>query len=321
MAAGEVLTTLHRIWKRREVHLTVVVVVLLAALWLVHRALGHFHLADVLASLRSMSVRELLLAVALTACAYLLLSLYDVLALRYIGSKLPWSTAAFAAFSAYAVAHNVGFSALSGGSVRLRIYTRAGLSALQIAQVVAFCTLTFALGACGLLGLSLLLEVRRASQLLHLSPLLITGIGASALTVVAVYLLLNIWNTASIRIGSAMLRFPGLKTALSQLVVAALDMCVAASVLYVLLPAGATNGFFPFMGLYLVAQAAGLISGVPGGLGVFESILLLLLPAVPPHQLLASMLAYRAIYYLLPFLCALVVLLLHEVHWPRRKQG
>jgi uncharacterized membrane protein YbhN (UPF0104 family) len=294
-------------------------IILLVALWLIHHALGHFHWADVLASLRAMPLRTLWQALALTTGAYLLLSLYDLLALRYIGSTLPWRTAAFAAFSAYAVAHSVGFSALSGGSVRLRIYTRAGLSPMQIAQVVAFCTLTFALGASGLLGLSLLLEVRRASQLLHLNPLMVTAVGASALTLVAVYLLLNIWNTASLRIGGLTLKFPGLLTALSQLVVAALDMCVAASVLYVLLPAGAAQ-FFPFMGLYLVAQAIGLVSGVPGGLGVFESILLLLLPAVPPHEMLASILAYRAIYYLLPFLTALAVLIVHEVHWPRRKK-
>jgi uncharacterized membrane protein YbhN (UPF0104 family) len=317
---GGIIATLRHIWQRRDVRIAVGLVVVVVALWVVHHALGHFNWADVLVSLRAMSARTLLVALALTTGAYLLLSFYDVLALRYIGSKLPWRTAAFAAFSAYAVAHSVGFSALSGGSVRLRIYTRAGLSAMEIAQVVAFCTVTFALGACGLLGLSLLLEVRSASNLLHLNPLLVTAIGASALTLVAVYLLLNIWNTASFRIGGATLRFPGVMTALSQLLVAALDMAVAASVLYVLLPAGAAQGFFPFMGLYLLAQFTGLVSGVPGGLGVFESVLLLLLPAAPPHEMLASILAYRAIYYLLPFATALVVLLIHEVHWPRRKQ-
>jgi phosphatidylglycerol lysyltransferase len=89
------------------------------------------------------------------------------------------------------------------------------------------------------------------------------------------------------------------------------------AVLYVLLPAQASIGFAAFAGVYLLALTAGAASNVPGGIGVFEFVLLLLLPGVPEDRLLGALVAYRAIYYFAPFAVALVLLGVHEL-WVHR---
>jgi phosphatidylglycerol lysyltransferase len=318
---SRMVTIFRAFLKRRSVSALLVLLFFVIAIWIVNRVLGHFHWSDVVAGLRQIPSRLLLTALGLTVCSYLLLSLYDLLALRYVGSQLRWRTAALASFTAYAVAHNVGFAALSGGSVRFRIYSREGLSASSIAQIVAFCSLTFALGACLLLGLSLMLDAKRASDILHVHRIVVESLGVVAIGLIGAYLAFNIWRTKPLPIGGFPLRLPGIRIATVQVVIASLDFCLAASVLYVLLPNGVAGTFWSFLSLYIIAVAAGMISGVPGGLGVFESILILLLPGAPPHQMLASIVAYRVIYYVLPFLCALVILALREAHLQQRLLG
>jgi phosphatidylglycerol lysyltransferase len=321
LRVNRMVTIIRTFLQRRSVAALLVLLFFGVAIWIVNRVLGHFHWSDVIAGLSQMPPRLLLMALGLTVCSYLLLSLYDLLALRYVGSPLRWRTAALVSFSAYAVAHNVGFAALSGGSVRFRIYSREGLSAGSIAQIVAFCSLTFALGACLLLGLSLVLDAKRASDILHVHRIIVAALGLIAIGTIVAYLAFNIWRTKPLPIGSFLLRLPGIRFATAQVVISSVDMCLAASVLYVLLPTGVVGTFWSFLSLYLIAVAAGLVSGVPGGLGVFESILILLLPGAPPHQMLASIVAYRVIYYVLPFLCALVILAAREAHLQQRLLG
>ncbi len=288
-----------------------------AAFWAIEHVLGEYHWDDVLASMAGIAPGAILTALAFTAGSYLLLILYDVLALRYVGATVPWTTTAAASFAANAVGHSVGFAALSGGSIRYRMYSGAGVGARQIAQVIAFCSLTFVLGTALLLGGSLLFEAPRAAAVLHVGLPWVYACGALATGTVVAYLLLNMLRRTPLSIRQWQLRLPGAPLALAQVAVAGVDLCITAAVLYVLLPAGATQGFTAFLALYLIALAAGVVSNVPGGLGVFETVLLLLLPGVPPHEALSALLTYRAIYYLLPFVIALVIVAGREA-WLRR---
>jgi phosphatidylglycerol lysyltransferase len=287
------------------------------ALWLVDRALGEYNWHDVTASLRLIDVKSLVFAFGLTIGSYLVLILYDVLALRYVNASLPGTTIATASFAANAVGHTVGLTALSGGTIRYRVYSRAGLTGPQIAHIIAFCTLTFVLGTALLLGLSLLSDPRRASDVLHLAEPAVIGGGVIILLVVLGYVALNLRRSGMLPVAKWMLKLPGARIALGQLVVGATDLAMTAGVLYVLLPDSTPYGFGAFLAFYLLALAAGVLSNVPGGLGVFESVLLLLLPGVPPQEALSALLAYRAIYYLLPFLIALAIMAAREV-WQRR---
>jgi uncharacterized membrane protein YbhN (UPF0104 family) len=293
-------------------------VVFVIALFAINHVLGRYHWADVVAHLSVMPWRVLLLAAALTVSSYLVLSLYDLMGVRNAGASLPWRKVAAASFAAYAVAHNVGFAALSGGSVRYRIYSKAGLSGLQIAQVIAFCTLTFALGSFLLCGLSLALRAEQAGPLLHIDAGIARFIGWLLVLLVAVYVATGTIRRQPLRWRGSQVQLPGVGLSLLQVVVACVDMSLATGVLYVLMPAGSTDGYVAFVSIYLLATAAGLVSTVPGGLGVFESVLLLLTPLGAADEKLAAILAYRIIYFVAPFLLAVGVVLGHEV-WVARK--
>ena len=305
------------------------VTVFAIALSALHRLTGEFNLDDILAAAADISRSGIAAAVAYTIGSYVVLMFYDVLALRHVSRRLPYGQVALTSFMAYAIGHNVGVVAFSAGAIRYRMYSLAGLSAGEIAQIVAFCAVTFDLGAGLLIGISLVGEAGQAASLLHASPVLATVLGAAVLSAVAAYLMLTVFRREPITVRSWSLPLPPWPMTLAQLAVSAADLILACAALYALLPAGTEVSFVAFAGLYMVAMVAGAMSTVPGGLGVFESVLILLLPSMPVHQLLGALLAYRVIYYVLPFAAAIALLTGHEFwrqrhrvrvawHWTRR---
>ncbi len=288
----------------------------LALYWL-HHVIGQYRWRDILAHMRSIRTSQLGSAVLLTAAGYGVLTLYDALGLRFAGAKLPYARLALVSFMGYAIGHNVGMNTLSGGAIRFRAYSMLGLSALQIATVVAFGTLTFALGSAALLGVSLLSEAAVSGSVLHLHRSLIVLAGCLLLAGVTGYLILACSRHEPLRWRKIVIPIPSPRIAFAQIGVASADLLCAAGVLYSLLPAQAHIGFPAFASMFIIAIAAGIISNVPGGVGVFESVLLLLFRTLPADQLLGALLAYRIIYYLIPFALALALLGAHEV-WAHR---
>ncbi|MBS0613293.1 MAG: bifunctional lysylphosphatidylglycerol flippase/synthetase MprF [Proteobacteria bacterium] len=293
-----------------------IVLFLLAFLWLRH-VLAQYHLRTILSGFLSLHPDALVLAGVLTFCGYTCLTLYEVLGLRFAGVRLPYPRIAVTAFVAYAIGHNVGLNALSGGAIRYRAYSAAGLSATQIGKVIAFGSLTFGLGAALLVGVSLLSQAGVSGSVLHVRESLAQGAGVVLLVLVAGYFVLTFLRDQPLVLGRFRLPIPSPRIALAQIIVACSDLLLAASVLYVLLPMQAHISFLAFAGLFLVAVAAGVVTNVPAGLGVFESVMILLLPVVAPDRLLVSMLGYRFIYYLVPFGIALALLAAHEI-WLHR---
>ncbi len=267
--------------------------------------------------MQAIPASRLLGAVLLTGAGYGCLTLYDALGLRFAGARVAYPRLALISFMGYAIGHNVGLNTLSGGAIRYRAYSALGLSAKQIAKVVALGTLTFSLGAAALLGVSLLWEIGLAGSVLHLHRWLIAFAGVALIGVVFAYLMLACKRHEPLRWRTIVIPVPRPRIAFAQLAVACGDLLCAAGVLYVLLPPQAAIGFAPFAGLFLIAIAAGIISTVPGGVGVFESVLLLLFRTVPADRLLGALLAFRIIYYLAPFAVALILLGAHEL-WAHR---
>jgi phosphatidylglycerol lysyltransferase len=288
----------------------------LALFWL-HHIIGQYRWRDIFAHMQAIPDSRLMAAVLLTAAGYGCLTLYDALGLRFAGARVPYHRLALISFMGYAIGHNVGLNTLSGGAVRYRAYSALGLSAKQIATVIAFGTLTFALGAAVLLGISLLSQARLSVSVLHLHRSLIMLAGCLLLAVVAGYLTLSFRRHEPLRWRNIVIPVPRPPIAYAQIAIACGDLLCAAGVLYVLLPRQAEIGFAAFAGVFLIAIAAGIISNVPGGVGVFESVFLLLFQAVPADHLLGSLLAYRLIYYLVPFAVALTLLGAHEI-WAHR---
>jgi phosphatidylglycerol lysyltransferase len=287
------------------------------ALFWLHHVLGQYHWRDILAHVHAIPPSRLLAAILLAIAGYAFLTLYDALGLRFAAARVPYPRLALISFMSYAIGHNVGLNTLSGGAIRYRAYSALGLTAKQIGKVIAFSTLTFALGAAVLLGLSLLSQAELSADVLHIHPLVVVSIGCALLGAVAVYLWLAATRHEPLRFRKIVIPVPSARIACAQIAVACADLLCAAGVLYVLLPPHAAIGFTAFAGVYLIAIAAGLISNVPGGVGVFETVLLLLMRSVPPEHLLGALLAYRIIYYFGPFAVALALLGAHEL-WVHR---
>ncbi|MDL1881634.1 bifunctional lysylphosphatidylglycerol flippase/synthetase MprF [Gammaproteobacteria bacterium PRO2] len=289
------------------------------ALVTLHQLSGELRLQDILAASAGIGRGAIALALLLAAGSYAVLTLYDLLALREVGCRLPYGRAAATSFIAWAFGHSVGMVTLSAGAMRYRLYSLAGLGAAEITQVVVFCALTFHLGAGLLTGFSLIIDAGNAASLLHAAPALSQLLGMLVLVLVAGWVALTAWRREPLRLGGWSLPLPAWPTTLLQIAVSATDLLLACGVLYALLPAEAATSFTSFAGLYMVALVVGAVSTVPGGLGVFESMLLLLMPAAAPGPLLGALLAYRVIYFVLPFLLAIALLCGFEA-WRQRRR-
>ena len=305
-------------WLRHLLAVATSVTMFAAALWVLHRELAGIQIADVLAAVGALEPRQILFAVALTAASYLALTGFDVLALRHLRCSLPYRRVALTSFVATVVGHNLGAAVLSAGAVRLRMYTASGLAALDVAAVIALVAVTAAVGMTFVAGATLALVPAQAGALLHVPPVLARGLGLAALALLCGYLLFCVLCRRPVRIGPWCLRLPGARTTLGQILVATMDVVCAAGTLYVLLPADPALSFPLFLSVYVLAIVAGTLSNVPGGLGVFESVLLLALPGQPKDTLLAGILIYRVIYYLVPLGIALVAAAAHELSFYRR---
>ncbi|MDC0435075.1 bifunctional lysylphosphatidylglycerol flippase/synthetase MprF [bacterium] len=284
------------------------VLMMVLAIIVLHHSLHDIQFSDVAAHLSSIGLSHLVFALALTVCSYLLLTLYDVLALHYVQFPMRWRELAPTAFSAYAVGHNVGFASLSGGAIRYRAYSAAGLDSPRIATVIIFGTSTFFLGAGLSLGIASVAEPVTMLQALPLPTGLVRVLGYTLIVVVIAYLFWSRMPKANLKFGSWTLSPPGLSIAGLQLMLGVADLVVASLVIYVLMPSDISLGYLPFLGIYLICLGVALISNVPGGIGVFEGSMLLLLPQIAKPELLGALLAYRVIYYLIPMAMALLVL-------------
>lgn len=284
------------------------------ALWVLHRALKDYHYHDIVSHLRDLPISHLLLAFGLTLLNYLMMSGYDLLALRYIRYQLPYRKIAAASFMGYAFSNNIGLSMLAGGSVRYRLYSAWGLSVEEITKVVIFCSLTLWLGFLTLGGIVFLFEPMVIPKALHLPFASLRSMGVIFLSLVGGYLLWNVISKRSLKLGGWEFPIPPSYLFLVQVVVASIDWGLAGSILYFLLPLSGNLSLIGFIGIYMLAQFAGLVSQVPGGLGVFETVILLLLtPYLPASAVFGSLVAYRGIYYLLPLGIATVMLGAHEI--------
>ena len=291
-----------------------------AALWVLHHELQQYHYQEVVQHIKALPFTRLSLAFALTGLSYFVLTGYDLLSFLDVRHPPPYRTIALASFISYAFSHSIGFAVLTAGSIRYRFYSTWGLSASEITQVVAFNSLTFWFGFLTLGGLAFLLEPLGLPASFHLPVTSLRPLGAVFLLVVATYVGVIMYRRTPFTVRDWEFRFPTPAVAILQILLSCVDWILAASVLYALLPSESALSYPHFLGVYLLAQLAGLLSQVPGGLGVFETAMLVFLsPTVPATVVLAALFTYRGLYYFLPFVLAAILLGAYEVL--RRKEA
>ncbi|WP_374981872.1 bifunctional lysylphosphatidylglycerol flippase/synthetase MprF [Pseudomonas solani] len=271
-------------------------------------------------AVRDVPGTSLLMAIGATAIGFVALMGYEWSGCRFAGVKLPFPRMALGSFCATGIGNAIGLSVITGGSVRYRLYSRDNVGTGDIARITLFASLALGSALPPLAAVAALSDLPAAAQALRISTTLVAIIASAviAATVIAVLWLSRLREPVAptpgcvnIRIGHRTLRLPGLQLSALQLLITLIDVCAAAAVLYVLLPEAPPLG--AFLLVYLLALAAGVLSHVPGGVGVFEAVLLAAfagqLGAAP---LAAALLLYRLIYVGLPLILACLLLLANE---------
>ncbi|PNA02918.1 MULTISPECIES: bifunctional lysylphosphatidylglycerol flippase/synthetase MprF [unclassified Pseudomonas] len=320
-AAAQRLPWLERLSKYRQ-PLGLALTLLLFAMGLIacRHLLSELDIYALHDAMLSVPTQSLLGALLATLAGFVILLGYEWSASRYAAVQLPPRTLVLGGFSAFAIGNAIGLSMLSGGSVRYRLYARQGLGAAEVARMTVFASLSLGCALPPLAALATLSDLPAAATALRLPAPLLGGI-AIAVLVAAVALVMGLYrrrlpeqplaDNLLVQFGRRTLRLPGARLTALQLLITALDVAAAATVLYLLLPEAPPFGAFVLV--YLLALAAGVLSHVPGGVGVFEAILLAAfanqLGAAP---LAAALLLYRLIYVVLPLLVACVLLLANE---------
>lgn len=274
---------------------------------------------DVMDQVRGTPWHIIALSLLAMFAGYAALIGYDWSALRYIGKKLPFPVIMTGGFLGYALGNTIGAGPVTGGAVRYRIYSSLGLTAYDIAAIAVFGSLAFGLGAT-IVGFGALAYHPYALQsLTSISPHILRWVGIAALIVSLGLLATLAMRKSEINLRGHSFRTPSLGLLSGQLLFTAIDILMAATVLYLLLPPN-DMGFATFLAVFSAAIFAGVASHVPGGVGVFETIIITALPAsVPVDQAAAGLLLYRLIYYLVPFALALVLLALTELRMASTK--
>ncbi len=287
---------------RRALPLVVSLVILAVALRALSAEFSEHGYRQIRQAFHAFSAGQIALTVLLGLCSYTCLIGFDWIGLKRTGKRLHLARVSVTAFLAHTVGQTLGFAALTGGAVRLRGYGSAGLSLAEIGQVVLMSTLGFVFGAWILLGVALMLEPAAAARVLPVSASGIRIAGAALLLGYLAMLALVGRHGREFGRGRYRLWLPDRWTVLGVSALSLVELGLASAAFYVLLPMQSGTGYLGFIGLWLVAVLAGLVSTVPAGLGVFEWSLLKLLPQVAPAALLAAALAYRVTYYLVPLL-------------------
>ena len=281
------------------------VLLLGGAIYVVWKEFHHLKLADIRAALADIPNRSLIVSFAWTVVSYGVLTFYDRLGTIFAGNKVSYRRVAFASFCAYALSHNLGFAAVSGAAVRYRLYAHWGLTPVQIAKVIAFCSLTFGLGGMVLGGFILFLEPEAVPLLGALVPHWgMYLVGALMWAIVLGYVSLARF-VGKFRLFGVEIELPAWRMAFVQVALATVDVAVTAAIMFQLLPAAPNLTYLNFLGVYLSSYSAGLAANIPGGLGVFDTAMLLGLETyMPAPRILGAIVVFRLYYYIIPLFIA-----------------
>jgi glycosyltransferase 2 family protein len=312
----KVLDALHRAalfcdqkigWNRIGVVVSVTIIAIAVAV--LYRILRKINGSEVVDALVTTDWRDIALSALFVACGYFTLTFYDLFALRTIGrSDVPYRVAALASFTSYSVGHNVGASVFTGGAVRYRIYSVWGLNAIDVAKICFVAGLTFWLGNATVLGLGIAYAPLAATAIDQLPPWLNRSGAIFILIVLALYVGW-VWRRPRVvgREGWCV-ALPGGPLTLLQIGIGILDLSFCALAMYILVPEEPNIGFVTLAVIFVAATLLGFASHAPGGIGVFDAAMLVALWQFDKEDLLAGLLLFRLLYYIVPFALSLLIL-------------
>jgi hypothetical protein len=276
--------------------------------------LRDINIDEVIAALKTTKRPHIVAAAAFVAGGYFTLTFYDWFALRTIGRKeIPYRIAALSGFTSYSIGHNIGATVFTGGAVRYRIYSAYGLDAIEVAKICFVAGLTFWLGNATVLGLGVAYTPQAAGWIDQLPDWTNRCIAGAVLIVLASYLGW-VWSAPrEIGRGDWKVNLPSGPSTLLQICIGILDLGYCALAMYMLLPNEPNIGFVTLAVVFVSATLLGFASHSPGGLGVFDAAMLVALWQFDKESVLAGLLLFRVLYYLVPFVVALIILGAREI--------
>jgi glycosyltransferase 2 family protein len=288
-------------------------IIVIAVIVLV-RILRDIEIDEVVQALRDSETKDIALASLFVAFGYFTLTFYDLFALRTVGrGDIPYRVAALGGFTSYSIGHNVGASVFTGGAVRYRIYSAWGLDAIAVAKVCFIAGLTFWLGNATVLGLGIAFAPQAVTAIDQLPPWVNRTAAILILVVLASYVAW-VWNKPrAIGREGWQVQLPGGPSTLLQIGIGIVDLTFCSLAMYMLVPDEPNISFVTVAVIFVSATLLGFASAAPGGLGVFDAAMLVALWQFDKEELLAGLLLFRLIYYVVPFALSLAILGVREL--------
>ena len=283
----------------------------------------------ILTALTDIPPGHIALAALCVVCAFFTLTFYDFFALRTIGKKhVPYRIAALSSFTSYSIGHNIGATVFTGGAIRFRIYSDYGLNAIDVAKICFISGLTFWLGNTFVLGIGMALHPSAASTMDQLPDAINRLIGVGGIIAIVAYLgWLSLGdNRRELGQNGWKVVLPSARLTLLQILIGVVDLGFCALAMYLLIPADPQIDFMSLAVVFILATLLGFASHAPGSIGVFDAAMLLALPQFGREQLLATLLVFRVLYFVIPFTTAISIMGARElwlnvvIPWQERRR-
>jgi uncharacterized membrane protein YbhN (UPF0104 family) len=299
-------------WKRLGIAASILIIGL--AITTLVRTLKGVDIGVILVALRDTSPTQIALAAVCVACAFFTLTFYDLFALRTIGRKdVPYRIAALSSFTSYTIGHNLGATVFTGGAIRFRIYSDWQLSAIDVAKICFVSGLTFWLGNLFVLGIGMIWHPAAASPMNLLPESVNRLIGVGCLAGILAYLVWLSLGQRELGQNGWKVRLPSTKLTLLQIAIGVVDLGFCALAMYILMPSQPGIDFMSLAVVFILSTLLGFASHAPGSLGVFDAAMLVALPQFGTEHLLASLLVFRLLYFVIPFMISITILTTREL--------
>ena len=296
-------------WKRVGIAASLVIIAF--AITTLVRTLKGIDTGVMLVALTDIPPHHIALAALCVVCAFCTLTFYDFFALRTIGKKhVPYRIAALSSFTSYSIGHNIGATVFTGGAIRFRIYSDYGLSAIDVAKICFLSGLTFWLGNTFVLGIGMAWHPSAASAMDQLPAVINRLIAFGVIGAIASYLVWLTLGDERRELGQNgwMVRLPSAPLTLVQILIGVVDLGFCAMAMYLLMPAQPDIDFMSLAVVFILATLLGFASHAPGSIGVFDAAMLVALPQFGKEQLLATLVVFRILYFMIPFGIAISIM-------------
>src|SRR5499427_4136607 len=296
-------------WKRLGIAASLLIIAF--AITTLVRTLKGVDGAVILTALTEIPPGNIVLAALCVIGAFCTLTFYDFFALRTIGKKhVPYRIAALSSFTSYSIGHNIGATVFTGGAIRFRIYSDYGLNAIDVAKICFLSGLTFWLGNLVVLGIGMAYHPSAASAMDLLPEAMNRLIGIGCLTGIVMYFAWLALGEGRRQLGQHGWKvvLPSARLTLVQVLIGVVDLTFCATAMYLLMPAHPAIDFLSLAVVFILATLLGFASHAPGSLGVFDAAMLVALPQFGREQLVATLLVFRVLYFVIPFSIAISIM-------------